>query len=116
MLFRSYLDSLTPLAALEVQQAFPAHGDVFSGFAARCAQIRRHHETRLRRLQRHLAQAGTAPVSVLNEAVFGRVAEGPMFMLMAGQLYALLARLRAQGLAEQVTHGSWKFVSAGEIS
>lgn len=111
-----YLGSLVSLAALDVEEAFPAHGDVFTDFAARCVQIRRHHDTRLRRLRRHLDEAGTAPVAALNDAVFGRAAEGPMFMLMAGQLYALLARLRVQGLAEQVTRESWRAVSTSEIS
>ncbi|KAF0810363.1 beta-lactamase domain-containing protein [Alcanivorax sp. S71-1-4] len=111
-----YLGSLTSLAALDVAQAFPAHGDVFTDFAARCVQIQRHHAWRLQRLRRYLDGVGEAPVEALNEAVFGRAAEGPMFMLMAGQLYALLARLRAQGLAEQVTRESWRAVSTGEIS
>ncbi|MFS0727327.1 MBL fold metallo-hydrolase [Paenibacillus sp. 1P07SE] len=43
----SFLASLDALASLPVVRAFPGHRDPFTGFAARIAEIRAHHEQRL---------------------------------------------------------------------
>lgn len=90
------LDTLSKLAGLRVSVALPAHGAPFSDFAARCGQITAVYEKRLERLVARLA-AGPASVAELAQAALGKLAQGPMFMLVAGQLYALLSCLAARG-------------------
>ena len=92
----SCLDSLAALSSLEVRHACPAHGEVFDDFADRCRQIRRQHLRRLDRLRTALAE-GNSDVMSLCQAVLGKAIEGPLFMLVAGQLFAMLAYLERRG-------------------
>ena len=92
----SCLDSLEALSALEVRHACPAHGEVFDDFSQRCQQIRRQHLRRLTRLRQALAE-GNNDVMSLCQAVLGKAIEGPLFMLVAGQLFAMLAYLEKRG-------------------
>lgn len=87
-----YLASLTRLSTLEVNRACPAHGEVFDDFAERCDQIARQHQRRLDRLRAALGE-GPSDVLALCEKVLGKAIQGPLFMLVAGQLFAMLAYL-----------------------
>ena len=94
----SMLDTLARLQTVDVTLALPAHGDPFTDFAARCDAMTRTYRRRLQRVRKRL-QAGAADLAQLSEAGFGKTADGPLFMLVAGQLLALLAHLQARGEA-----------------
>jgi glyoxylase-like metal-dependent hydrolase (beta-lactamase superfamily II) len=91
-----FLRSLDHLASLEVTSACPSHGEVFAHFSLRCEQQIKQQHKRLDRLRRALRD-GITDAGSLCQAVLGKPADGPLFMLVAGQLYALLAHLEQRG-------------------
>lgn len=92
----NYLDSLLRMRTLPVTRALPAHGDPFDEFPARCDAIAGVHHKRLRRL-RDALEAGPKTTAELARAALGKAPEGPLFILIAGQLYALLSYLQHRG-------------------
>ena len=92
----STLATLARLQNLDVTLALPAHGDPFTDFDERCAALARTYRRRLNRVRQRL-EHGDADLAQLSEAGFGKTATGPMLMLAAGQLLALLAHLQACG-------------------
>lgn len=99
----SYLETLARIRDLPVCQALPAHGDPFDHFLSRCDSIAAVHHKRLQRLRDALSE-GPLEHSALAKAVLGKVPQGPLFLLIAGQLYALVRFLENRG--EVVRNGS----------
>lgn len=91
-----YLESLERLRELEVTRAFPAHGDPFGDFRARCDQLRDTHQQRLARIEGVLRD-GPMPLDELLKKFGGPAVEGPVFPLVAGQILARLACLESTG-------------------
>ncbi len=91
-----YLESLERLRSLDVTRAFPAHGDPFGEFRARCDRIRDTHEQRLARIEAALRNS-PVPLYELLRRFGGAVLETPAFPLVAGQILARLAFLEASG-------------------
>lgn len=91
-----YLESLERLRGLEVETAFPAHGDPFGDFRARCEQLAAIHDQRLERILKAL-EKGPMSLDELLKKFGGPAVAGPAFPLIAGQIYARLAWLTEQG-------------------
>lgn len=89
------LETLSRLQTLTVSLALPAHGDPFDNFSARCEALARTYQRRIDRVRQRLRK-GAANLEQLGEAGFGKSLNGPMYMLVAGQLLALLAHLQAR--------------------
>lgn len=103
------LDSLARLQRLPVSLALPAHGDPFDDFSARCAVIERTYHRRLDRIRAAL-QDGAETLADLGQAGFGGAPRGPMYMLVAGQLLALLSCLRERGEVVQ-SGAAWRLAT-----
>jgi glyoxylase-like metal-dependent hydrolase (beta-lactamase superfamily II) len=99
-----YLESLSRLRELDVERAFPAHGDSFTGFRERCDQIEATHAQRLKRIEKTLAQ-GSASLEELLQKYGGPAMAGPGFPLIAGQIFARLAWLVTEGRIQQYQQG-----------
>jgi glyoxylase-like metal-dependent hydrolase (beta-lactamase superfamily II) len=52
-----FLDGLRLLADYHVEQAYPGHRDVFTGFSERCTALAVHHERRLELMYSHVREA-----------------------------------------------------------
>ncbi len=107
----SYLDTLARLRPAPVTLALPAHGEPFDLFSARCDAIASVHHKRLQRLRDALADGGK-DMPALAKAVLGKVPEGPLFMLIAGQLYALVRYLENRAELVRSENGRVALVSA----
>lgn len=92
----SFLSSLDRVRALPgLRTVLPAHGHPFSDIEGRVDAIRRHHEERLGKLRRALAEAG-GPLSVteLSHVLFQPKHHGPM---AESETFAHLEHLRLAG-------------------
>lgn len=91
-----YLSSLTPLSTLAVDLALPAHGDPFSNFLDRCEQLQSAHAQRLAQLTDVIKTGHTTMPDILKK-LGGKALYSPLFLLVAGQIYARIALLLAEG-------------------
>lgn len=87
-----YQESLQRLRHLPAKTAFPAHGDPFTGFRDRCDQLALIHDQRLQRIEKTLAK-GALSLDELLRKFGGPAVDGPLFPLVAGQIYARLMHL-----------------------
>lgn len=93
---QAYLDTLEALVPLEVKQALPAHGDPFDSFARRLVTLRDEHARRLEQLMQAIGPRGRTSAELVRD-LGGKTVTSPLYLLVAGQIYARLACLQGQG-------------------
>jgi glyoxylase-like metal-dependent hydrolase (beta-lactamase superfamily II) len=97
-----YLSSLKPLSTLAVELALPAHGDPFSHYHERCKQLETVHAQRLTQLT-DVIQTGHTSIADILKKLGGKALYSPLFLLVAGQIYARIALLLAEGKITETT-------------
>lgn len=107
-----FLRSLEKVEALEIDVAFPAHGDVIRDPRAVIAGYRRHHERRKRRVAGLLAERPRTPFEVAAE-LFPRRYASQLFLVLSeaiGHLDVLVEEGAAEW--EAGADGVWRVRSA----
>lgn len=97
-----YLSSLKSLRSLSVNLALPAHGAPFNNFSERCNQLSTVHAQRLQQLI-DIIRAGHTSIPEILDKLGGKALHSPLFLLVAGQIYARIAFLLAEGDIKEKT-------------
>jgi glyoxylase-like metal-dependent hydrolase (beta-lactamase superfamily II) len=101
-----FLESLDRMRDLDISLVLPSHGEPYRDAAGRAAELRRHHERRLRELESALA-GGPRPLAGLTEQIFGDLVDGEDRMLADMETYAHLEYLRLRDRARRDESGVW---------
>lgn len=101
-----FLSSLDRVRELDISLVLPAHGEPYRDAAGRAAELRVHHERRLRQLETALA-GGPQPLGTLTEEIFGDLVSGEDRMLADMETYAHLEYLRLRDRARRDGSGVW---------
>jgi glyoxylase-like metal-dependent hydrolase (beta-lactamase superfamily II) len=97
---RTYLDSVTRLAALDLEWILPGHGPPFTGHRGVIDSLRVFYERRQGKLLRTLAPAPLTAYELVSR-VFHRAGAGELF-LMLSEIVGNLEVLEARGAVERV--------------
>lgn len=103
-----YLTSLSTLAAADYDRGWPGHREPIADPSARAREIIAHHEQRAGQILAILDRIGPADVWSICTELFGEL-ERFHILVGAGEAYAHLAHLAAQGDVEHVD-GTYRLV------
>jgi len=92
-----FLNSLDKLAALDVTNVLPAHGETFNDPLRRITELKEHHKRRLARIVTKLEQGPLTPAEVAH-SIWGDKLQGFNRYLGLMEVLSHLERLRLEGL------------------
>ncbi len=92
-----YIESLRKVAALDVGEVFPGHGEPFTGHRALIERRMRHYETRKAAIARVLADLGPSPAFRVATALFPQQTQAMGQFLALSEVLGHLDLLEAEG-------------------